>query len=709
MQPGGLSRGAHLRTKLHGFLEPENWALVAYGFLAGRAAVSALMPFGLAFLAMVKAARGHKAPLAAGAVLLGIWSFSPGREELVVKVVQAVLLYLSLASYGVQAAKERRVKIATTVLFLVAGVKAGAVIIQRQAAYHLLVTGFEALLAAVLTVVYLGAFPVLLENRRHRPITQEEAISLVFLLGAALPGLAGLNPAGLSLMDLLGYWLVMMAGLAGGAPAGAAVGVASGLLVALAGSGPPLEISTYALSGLLAGTFRDLGKPGCGTGFVLGQVILSVYLQDMEAWKSTLGSAGASLLLLALTPGSWLQVAAGWFVPGGDHRQEATRRKEAERQEATTRLKELAGVFQELSRTFEQAPGAEREASPASLPEVVRDVTSRVCENCSVYASCWEKDFYRTYKQIFDLLTLAEIHGQIFPSRVREEMRRRCIHLGELVTTINYLLDVYRLNRGWHQRLAENRQVVSRQLRGVASIMKDLAEDIGGEGMLAGRRLPPTLEYRTGVARVARNGATVSGDSYLVKECRNKLVLLLSDGMGIGPRASLESQATITLLEQLIESGFDRRLAVRTVNSILLLRSPDEVFATVDLAVVDLVTGDAEFIKIGSAPTFLVRGDQVSVLVNASVPAGILNNIDIEAITRSLQAGDLVVMVTDGVLESRKGLAKKDEWLASFLRRARQREPQELAQAILDKAIAGSSQEVPDDMTVLVAKLVARP
>ena len=41
---------------------------------------------------------------------------------------------------------------------------------------------------------------------------------------------------------------------------------------------------------------------------------------------------------------------------------------------------------------------------------------------------------------------------------------------------------------------------------------------------------------------------------------------------------------------------------MRTVNSVLLLRSADETFATVDLAIADLYTGELEFIKMAQRP-----------------------------------------------------------------------------------------------------------
>ena len=117
-------------------------------------------------------------------------------------------------------------------------------------------------------------------------------------------------------------------------------------------------------------------------------------------------------------------------------------------------------------------------------------------------------------------------------------------------------------------------------------------------------------------ATVPREPGAVSGDTYAKAELADgKVALLLSDGMGVGPRAALESKATVTMLQRLISVGFDREFAVQTVNSVMLLRSMEETYATLDLAVIDLFTGELEFLKIASAPSFLRRENRVDIIL----------------------------------------------------------------------------------------------
>ncbi|NLA58883.1 MAG: SpoIIE family protein phosphatase, partial [Firmicutes bacterium] len=200
--------------------------------------------------------------------------------------------------------------------------------------------------------------------------------------------------------------------------------------------------------------------------------------------------------------------------------------------------------------------------------------------------------------------------------------------------------------------------------------------------------------------RAAKDGSLISGDTHSQVWLRDgKLAIVLSDGMGYGPRAAMESTATITMLKQLMQAGFDREFAVRTVNSILLLRSTDETFATVDLAIADLYTGELEFIKIGAAPSFIVRGSGIDVVRSNTLPIGILNTVEMEPQVLAWRHGDILLMMTDGVMNGYSGL--NEEWLHRVIRRAPNRDLKTILNLILEEAQAVNGGEIKDDMTVV--------
>ena len=211
------------------------------------------------------------------------------------------------------------------------------------------------------------------------------------------------------------------------------------------------------------------------------------------------------------------------------------------------------------------------------------------------------------------------------------------------------------------------------------------------------------LRLTSGVAHRAKKATKGSGDSYSAIELRNGSYLLaLSDGMGSGERAGRESAATVGLLEDFIESGFDKELAVRMINTVLVLKSNEESFSTLDICAVDLYTGQAEFIKIGAAEAYVIRNGQVAIIRSSSLPIGMLNDVDLEVTTRQLQHDDIIVMATDGVTT-----AGEDEyWVKDALKDCRYSNPQDVADYLLSEAAKRSdSGTLKDDMTVLAARV----
>jgi stage II sporulation protein E len=215
---------------------------------------------------------------------------------------------------------------------------------------------------------------------------------------------------------------------------------------------------------------------------------------------------------------------------------------------------------------------------------------------------------------------------------------------------------------------------------------------------------------QTGMASKAKESQEVCGDACAVIPLgKGKIALILSDGMGSGTKAAGESTETINYMKKLLQAGFDIEVAVKTVNSMLLLKDPDESFATVDIAVIDTFAGEAEFLKVGSAPSFVKRVREVATIKSAALPVGILHQIEIEPVKWLLATGDILVMVSDGILDVPCRGTEKEPWIVNFLRRLNDGHPQEIADIILQQAMGMAGMSIQDDMTVLVAKVVERP
>lgn len=207
-------------------------------------------------------------------------------------------------------------------------------------------------------------------------------------------------------------------------------------------------------------------------------------------------------------------------------------------------------------------------------------------------------------------------------------------------------------------------------------------------------------------AMEAKHGEAQTGDNYgFSKTANGSYITILSDGMGSGPEAGEESKATVDLVEKLMESGFDEDITVNTVNSIMGMRfAEDEKYATLDLNKVDLYNGDAIFVKIGAAPSFIKRGSDVKSVNSKNLPLGLVDEVDVEIIKDSLKPGDILVNVSDGILDISKSSNKKVSWLEEYLKNVNG-DPRELSERILEKAKTLSKGNLSDDMTVIVSKI----
>ncbi len=225
-------------------------------------------------------------------------------------------------------------------------------------------------------------------------------------------------------------------------------------------------------------------------------------------------------------------------------------------------------------------------------------------------------------------------------------------------------------------------------------------------------RLYPDAVYQLGLglAGCTAKGNDISGDNYAVMHLNDgQLVIFISDGMGSGAVAASESKKTLSLLQQLIKAGYSRDLAIRMVNSVMMHNCPDEDnFATVDMCVVNLYSGEIELLKIGAPPSFLVRQNKVQVIQAGSLPVGIVDDINIFSMQGEMDSGDMLVMVTDGVSNAYPYTAENEEWIASVLKEIVDLPAQEVAELILRLALSGNGEgrrQVEDDMTVFVARV----
>ena len=205
-----------------------------------------------------------------------------------------------------------------------------------------------------------------------------------------------------------------------------------------------------------------------------------------------------------------------------------------------------------------------------------------------------------------------------------------------------------------------------------------------------------------------KDNMPVSGDSILNTKLKDgKYLIAISDGMGSGPEARKSSQIVTSMLKRLLNSGFERNTSISLINSSLLNVS-DEVFATLDIAIIDLYKGTIEFIKNGACPTYIKNSKRTQVIKSRTLPTGVVKEVSADVFDKDIEENDLIVMVSDGILDSNIEYKNKELWVKYLIEDINILNPQKVADIILNESIDNNFGKVKDDMSVIVCKFIKK-
>lgn len=204
-----------------------------------------------------------------------------------------------------------------------------------------------------------------------------------------------------------------------------------------------------------------------------------------------------------------------------------------------------------------------------------------------------------------------------------------------------------------------------------------------------------------GVSQKTKGGSTASGDNYsILKIDGDRVLFAISDGMGSGEKAENFSDLSLALVEDFYRAGFDNEIIISSVNKLLTLHK-DDIFSAIDVGVLDLKSGICDIIKMASPPTFIMSAENVKTLNSSSLPLGAVDDAKGAVQKEVISNEDVIVLCSDGVFDS----FKDDELFKEEVLKIKTKNPQELADQILETALAKNKGYAIDDMTVLVLKI----
>ena len=210
----------------------------------------------------------------------------------------------------------------------------------------------------------------------------------------------------------------------------------------------------------------------------------------------------------------------------------------------------------------------------------------------------------------------------------------------------------------------------------------------------------PVYDVEIGSDQHIANNGKLCGDCLnYFNDGTGNTYAIVCDGMGTGGRAAVDGNMAASIMSRLLKSGLTPESSLQIANSALMVKSEDESLSTVDVTKIDLFSGRVTLNKAGAPLTYIRKNGRVTTREMPSIPAGILNNIKFSSDTVSLTSGDMVVMISDGVLTG------DEKWLENLIRTWNKGSTQELAHAVVQEAIKHRNDSHDDDITVLAIRL----
>ena len=215
----------------------------------------------------------------------------------------------------------------------------------------------------------------------------------------------------------------------------------------------------------------------------------------------------------------------------------------------------------------------------------------------------------------------------------------------------------------------------------------------------------PDFDIHTSIVSETKSGEEVSGDSYLSMELEDlKHLNVISDGAGSGKTAAKASNTIIGMLEKLLEGGFSEDKSIDIINSILKLKNESTNFSSIDAFIFDFKNANAQFIKFGAAPTYIIEDKKIITINTSNLPVGLIKETEYVPICKKLKEGDVVVQISDGVVKDDMNV--NDNYFKNHLLSLdTNKTSKAISNDILKFLLKENKGLLEDDLTIIVTKV----
>ncbi len=259
----------------------------------------------------------------------------------------------------------------------------------------------------------------------------------------------------------------------------------------------------------------------------------------------------------------------------------------------------------------------------------------------------------------------------------------------------------------------DSRSVLANQFNITRQVIDDIRWLVSKQGRKAVSKDHNKFDIDIAISQCAASGA-INGDCCGWQDIGDgRVVMVVSDGMGKGKKAAAESLMVTRTMISLLKSGVTVDLALKMINTIMLMKDNEDSYATLDMVTVDKHSGKAKFYKIGAAPTLIRRRSNVEEVKLSAVPLGIVNGLKIRYVETTLKRDDWIIMMSDGVSDGGEGpiggKGKDGGFLYQIKETAadvRSGDPQTMSDLIMNRAADSYIGRERDDLTVMVARIL---
>ena len=621
----------------------------------------------------------------------------------------------------------------------------------------------EAVLAMCSSVFFLRASKSPVRNTGISGLNVKDTVSLGISLCLFLMCLSGFTVEGISPARIPAAMLVMFAAVYKGVPAGAICGICVGASLCIDPDYRHL-FPAYALGGLAAGVFSPFGQVGVALAFSVCYCACSVISGLDNALIISLVELGISFAAFLIVPAKYISALQDFLHKKGmitDTR--INKQVAANLKKAANNIYEVSDIVRRTGDELDNTVNPEVNRLFANIQRRVCDgcqlkkgcwskhfnsTASDILSLCGVDAPpkgklsvekrCIRKDRLCSFvassrreyiesistkmkiREMRRVLTdqfsgmgdfLSEIAEKTSESRMIDTARSNTMRItlqdsGIDIDALSYFtnssgavtVEITLLGKTFEDSEKKVKTIIELMTKRFFCDAETRTSELRTL-IIYKERLP--FDVQIGFSQKPVKEGSVCGDTIgIADNGSNTCCALLSDGMGTGKKASVDSTMTVAVMEKLLSSGFSYDSSLKIVNSALIAKSTDESISTIDGVEINLFTGQIDFYKAGAAISLVRKGNQVITVEKSSLPLGILRNISFAKESVSLDIGDIVLLLSDGVTSGDCG------WISDELLSWSTNSMEDLAKHIVKLCSLRTEKNLSDDMTVVALKLI---